>query len=370
MPQTISYSRFIASSLLMPLLILPCLQAQELKDDLHLVEKIRALILKKSAISKESAMKDYQARIPKTGVPYDMVAIKSGSFLMGSPDDEKGRQKDEGPQHKVKVEAFWMGKYEVTQKQFIQFALTKNTPYRTRHGSLFRQPSLQSPDSLITAISAPSEYAAYKFFSFAQNENNLPVTEITQHAASKFCQWLSAQTGHYYRLPTEAEWEYACRAGTATSYSFGNDIKQLKDYAVFDAEQYSLVGSKKPNPWGLYDMHGNVMEWCLDQYQTVSYRINNKTYPAKQLYPRVIRGGSWYDYSDELRSAARFHSENTFKQNDPLTPKSYWHLSDASWLGFRIVRPLKLPSAERMFQLWNSGDIEEQTTRKKTFNRR
>ncbi|NOX98974.1 MAG: formylglycine-generating enzyme family protein [Verrucomicrobia bacterium] len=333
-------------------------QAEELKDDINLTKKIRALILKKSTVSEEGKMKDYHAVISKTEAPYDMVAIKGGEFFMGSPDDEKHRENDEGPQHKVHVEPFWMGKYEVTWDQIINYVLNKNTAYRTRNGALFSQSSINMPDDPITAISAPSEYAAHSLSSNS-NQKGFPVVGISQHTASKYCQWLSAKTGHYYRLPTEAEWEYACRAGTPTTYSSGNDANNLKKYAVFDVNQPAKVGSKIPNPWKLYDMHGNVMEWCLNQYYPDAYRSDASSIPATKLYPRVFRGGSWYDYPENLRSSARFYSEKNFKQDDPLSPKSYWHLSNAPWLGFRIVRPLTIPSAEEMFQLWNSGKIKD-----------
>ncbi len=360
------HSIYFFVSLLIPVSTPIPTQADELKDDLTLVKKIRELILQKFIIAEESGMKDYSSLIPKTGVSYDMVAIKGGTFLMGSPPDEKDRKEDEGPQRKVKVQPFWMGKYEVTWDQIKNYVVTKNTALRTRNGSLFKQPRIHMPNDPITAISAPSEYAATSLTPDS-NKNNFPAISVTQHTASKYCQWLSAKTGHYYRLPTEAEWEYACRAGTSTAYSFGDDIKKLKDYAVFDANQYAPVGTKKPNPWGLYDMHGNVMEWCLNQYHPDAYRSGVSSIPATKLYPRVFRGGSWYDYPTDLRSSARFYSEKNFKATDPLSPKSYWHLSNAPWLGFRIVRPLKTPSAEQMDLLWNSGKLSDLNTSKKRF---
>lgn len=329
---------------------IPDAQAQEPKDDITLVKKIRALILQKSTVSEEGKMKDYSSIIPITKVPYDMIAIKGGTFLMGSPKDDKEFRPDEGPQHQVIVEPFWMGKYEITWNQYMPFMSTDSP--RRKDGSILQ---LKPTAPLDKVVSAPT--TAYTEMSFGMGLGNHPALCMTQHAASKFCQWLSSQTGHYYRLPTEAEWEYACRAGTTTAYSFGDDINKLKEYAVFDTVQYALVGTKKPNPWGLYDMHGNVLEWCLDQYYPDAYRSGVKTIPALKLYPRVSRGGSWYDYEADCRSATRYPSKRDWKMEDPQNPRSLWYQADAQWLGFRIVRSLKIPSAEKMFQLWNSGKI-------------
>jgi len=190
----------------------------------------------------------------------------------------------------------------------------------------------------------------------------LPAIAATQHAASKFCEWLTAQTGHYYRLPTEAEWEYACRAGTTTAYSFGDDPAQLEEHAWFFENSdgsYRPVAKKKPNPWGLYDMHGNVCEWTLDAYlPSYSSHPAGSTNPlalSKMRYPRVTRGGHWDSEPQDLRSAARTPSEEGWKELDPQQPKSIWYHTDTLWLGFRVVRPVETPSVEEMHLLWNTG---------------
>jgi len=203
--------------------------------------------------------------------------------------------------------------------------------------------------------------------SFGMGKDGFPAISMTQHAANKYCHWLSAKTGHFYRLPTEAGWEYACRAGTTTAYSFGDDPAQLEQYAWSEQNsdfKYQKVGKKKPNPWGLYDMHGNVAEWCLDQYEPSYEEFKDAvtTDPwtrATKPYPHSVRGGSFDDEAAKLRSAARRFSDKSWKMRDPQLPKSIWWLTDAQFLGFRIVRPLAVPSAEELQKYWTSGVEKE-----------
>ncbi|RIK76794.1 MAG: hypothetical protein DCC68_18680 [Planctomycetota bacterium] len=326
-------------------------------DNLELVEKIRGEVLAKQGAPSEAAMKDYSAKVPRTGATYHMVAIKGGEFLMGSPAGEKQRKDDEGPQVKIKVDPFWMGKYEVTWDEYEPFMITKVD--RFKNGAL--QNFDPTVHTVVDAVSQPTK--PYTEMSFGMGQKGYPAISMTQHAANKYCQWLSAQTGHFYRLPTEAEWEYACRAGTTTAYSFGDDPAKLDEYAWYydnANEKYQKVGLKKPNPWGLYDMHGNVMEWTADQYVADRYtkfakQTENPFITPETLYPRSVRGGGWDDDPENLRSAARRGSEAAWKMQDPQLPKSIWYHTDARWLGFRIVRPLKVPSVEEMNHYWNSA---------------
>jgi len=162
----------------------------------------------------------------------------------------------------------------------------------------------------------------------------------------EYCYWLSKRTGTSYRLPTEAEWEYACRAGAETAFSFGDDPRKLDDHAWYfgNAETPMPVGQKKPNPWGLHDMHGNVAEWCLDRYAAGAYTRLPQDPPAAgpvllptaALYPHVARGGSWDDHAPECRSASRRGSEPKWNEMDPHG--SIWWVWDAPFVGFRIVR--------------------------------
>ena len=336
-------------------------------DNLELVKKIHSFILETAKTENDAEMKDYSATVPQTAAPYSMVAIKGGKLKLGSPDSEAGRKTHEGPQVELSVEPFWMGKYEVTWDEYNPFMVTQVDRYKD--GS--RKDYDPATGSIVDAVSQPT--TPYMEMSFGMGTRGYPAISMTQHAANKYCQWLSAQTGHFYRLPTEAEWEYACRAGTTSAYSFGEDAGNIGDYAVYydnsinddtGDNQYSKVGTKKPNPWGLFDMHGNVAEWCLDQYVAESYASLNSVeglawQKPETLYPRVVRGGGWFDDPEALRSASRVASSATWKRQDPQLPKSIWYHTDARWLGFRLVRPKLIPSAEEMFEIWNIGRGEE-----------
>lgn len=325
---------------------------------------LRERILESTAKLDEAAMKDYISKIPKTGVPYDMVAIRGGEFLMGSPPEEPKRKDDEGPQVRVKVSPFWMARYETSWDQYDPFMISKRPRYRD--GTLEYPQHLKDPTPA-DFVSSPT--SPYLEMDFNMGYEGFPAICMTHHAANKFCEWLSFQTGHFYRLPTEAEWEYACRAGTTGPYSCPTN--ELEQFAVLDPEQirvgYEKIGTKRPNPWGLHDMHGNVMEWCLDQYQRDAFSqwegnpvVDPVTRP-KTRYPRVVRGGSWYDPAEELRSARRIFSSPDWLIQDPQLPKSLWYLTDAHWLGFRVVRPLAVPSLEEMLFAWNNSFLDEKS---------
>jgi formylglycine-generating enzyme required for sulfatase activity len=295
-------------------------------------------------------MKPYTHRFASTKISFDMVPIPGGEFLMGSPQNEPGRADDEGPQHKVKVEPFWMGRHEVTWDEFELWSALLDRNLRE-----FHRIAPTPLDRQADAVTKPS--APYTDMSFGMGKQGYPAISMTQHAAKRYCEWLSAKTGHYYRLPTEAEWEYACRAGTTTAYSFGDDPAKIDDYAwhsgnstVDGEEKYHRVGKKKPNPWGLHDMHGNVAEWVQDKYEPDFYanfpadRAVRPLCQANLEYPRVVRGGSWMSDPLKARSAARLASHPDWKAQDPSLPQSAWHLTDALFVGFRVVRPFRVPS--------------------------
>jgi sulfatase modifying factor 1 len=200
------------------------------------------------------------------------------------------------------------------------------------------------------AITRPTSPYADETFGLGREGN--PVIAITHHAAMEYCAWLSAKTGKTYRLPTEAEWEYASRSGAKTAYFFGDDPAQLGEYAWYldnaNAKPHP-VAKKKPNAWGLYDIYGNVAEWCLDRYSPTFYSKFQQKLPAlfpvllpgEEEYPHVVRGGSWDDPAPRLRSAARGASNKTWNKRDPQEPQSVWWLTEATTVGFRVVRPLE-----------------------------
>jgi formylglycine-generating enzyme required for sulfatase activity len=301
------------------------------------------------AAASPAQMKPYTEHISGTNVSFDMVPIVGGTFLMGSPASEAGHQPDEQPQHQVTVDSFWMGKCEVTWNEYEIWTFSLDIQRRNLNNI---EPTER--DKLADAVTRPTK--PYTDMTFGMGKEGYPAICMTQWAAKKYCEWLSAKTGHYYRLPTEAEWEYAARAGTTTAYSFGDDPAQLGEYAWYfenSEDAYHPVGKKKPNPWGLYDMHGNVAEWCLDRYDVSFYTTLGRDKPAvnpynppKGPYPHVVRGGSWDDDAVRLRSAARRGSDKSWKVQDPQIPQSIWYFTDALFVGFRVVRPLVEPSAE------------------------
>ncbi len=201
----------------------------------------------------------------KGGVKLELLPIPGGAFDMGSNEYD-----DEKPIHRVTVAPFYLGKFQVTQAQWLAVMGGEN----------------------------PSRFKG----------DDLPVERVSWEDAVRFCETLSAQTGRVFRLPSEAEWEYACRAGSSGKWCFGDDEKLLKQYAWYDENSGSKthpVGQKRANEFGLFDMHGNVWEWCADWYG--DYASSNQTDSSGPTTgkSRVLRGGSWYNYSRNCRSAVR-----------------------------------------------------------------
>ncbi|MDP6447398.1 MAG: SUMF1/EgtB/PvdO family nonheme iron enzyme [Pirellulaceae bacterium] len=313
------------------------------------------VVVPNSTAKTEQEMKSYSDVISYSRAKIEMVPIPGGKFAMGSRTGSPHRRDDEGPQREVEIEPFWMSKFEITWNSFEVYMSATDILRREVTGI-----EATPRDKFVDAVTRPTE--PYTDMTFGMGKRGFPAICMTQHGARLYCEWLSAKTGRYYRLPTEAEWEYACRAGTTTAYSFGDDPARLGDYAWFESnseEKTHKVGLKKPNPWGLYDMHGNVSEWVLDQYSPKGYKSraakNPLAIPTK-LYPRVARGGGWDQTPDRLRSAARRASDESWKEQDPQEPQSIWYHTEALWLGFRVVRPLREPSDAEKKSKWGKTD--------------
>ncbi len=323
-------------------------------DEAALVAHIHQQIAKTADLS-DKVMKPYTGTLPGSDVTFEMLPIPAGKFRMGSPESEPGHKPEEGPIHEVEIAPFWMGKCEVTWNEFEQF-MYPNEEKKNRSSKALPAELNQLTD----AVTRPTQ--PYVEMSFGMGKDGFPAISMTQHAANKYCQWLSAKTGQFYRLPTEAEWEYACRAGTTTAYYWGDDASKIGEYCWWGKNsdfKYQKVGKKKPNPWGLHDMLGNVLEWCIDGYDPSFYAHSPAAAPwnkATKPYPHSARGGSWDDEDPaRLRIANRRASDASWKIRDPQRPKSIWYHTDAQFLGFRLVRPLKTPTAEEMKAYWNSG---------------
>jgi len=297
----------------------------------------------------------YDEQIGDSGVSFAMVPIPGGTFVMGSAPTENGSEEHERPAIEVAVAPFWMGRCEVTWAEY----------------------DLWNTDESLEMNKKPDGFAKptppYMDMTFNMGRDGYPAICMSHVAARRYCAWLSRKTGHFYRLATEAEWEYACRAGSATAYSFGDDPAQLGEHAWFAGNSareieagvpperaYHQVGTRAANAFGLHDMHGNVAEWVADFYLADAYAEahgeaprDNPYFPPEtdrrgrpKRFAHVARGGSWRDEAPALRSAARLASEPMWNQRDPQVPKSYWYLTDGQHIGFRVVRPFTAPTDE------------------------
>ncbi len=281
--------------------------------------------------------------IPGTDLSIKMIQLSGGSFLMGNNNSINANEK---PARKVTVSPFWMGAFEITHDQFDAFFKDDQT----------------SQGSKVDAITRPTPQYIDLSWNMGK-EGGYPVNSMSVDGALMFCRWLYEKTGKFYRLPTEAEWEYACKAGTSTKYYFGNDFTKLPQYAWFKSNsnnKYQKVGLKKPNPWGFYDMLGNVAEWTMDQYDAAYYKKmtdgeTDKIVLPSSRYPRTIRGGSYMDDGKLLSSTSRQFSQTSWNKRDPQLPKSRWWLTDGMFVGFRIVCPVNQPTkeeAEKIYKLY------------------
>lgn len=286
----------------------------------------------------------YTEQIPGSDFGLDMIPVTGGTFYPGNASNGTNR-------FAAKISPFWMGKFEITWELYEQYLLSDQLD----------QVDVRFDPAFADAVSMPS--LPYIDPVSGMERGNHPVINVTQFAALSFTRWLTLKTGNFYRLPTEAEWEYACRAGSETRYHFGDSPDELGRYAWYSensGNEYHPVGTKEPNAWGLYDMAGNVAEWALDQYVpdladlfNESEKVTDPWTKPTSLEPRVVRGGSWQHKADEVSCTSRIQSDpGSWKRDDPQIPQSIWWNTNAPFVGFRVVRPVNQPSPEEIKAFW------------------
>ncbi len=295
---------------------------------------------------------NFTEQIPGSSVSFNMIAIPEGTFLMGSPANEKYTNENETPVKEVKVNGFFMGEIEVSWDEYLAFYSQTSGEGRTTD----IDEKSDSPTDAITGATPP----------YGQPDQNWgmeqrPVISISFYAVETYCKWLSKVTGKKYRLPTEAEWEYACRAGTKGPYFFDGDVDKymetglfsskrdttiINSYAIYNENSMwktALPSSVLTNPFGLKNMLGNVAEFCSDWYADDTYKKYPKGIIVNPSGPKtgtehVVRGGSFRSDASQIRCAVRSHSRTTdWLKTDPQIPKSIWWYSDCFHVGFRLV---------------------------------
>jgi len=300
-----------------------------------------AVLLVSLALAEEPAKKFTETIKNKQAkdVSFDMVLVPGGKFTMGSPKDEKGRKEHEGPQFEAEIKPFYLCSTETTWEMFMAFY---DETVQEKRGDAAKKKAEEAKKQAVDAISGPTPL--YGDPTLGWGAGKRPAIGGTWQCASVFCKWMSKKTGKSYRLPTEAEWEYACRAGSKTPYSF--DADQIEDFAWFEDnsdEKTQEVAKKKPNAFGLHDMHGNVMEWVSDFYSPKTYEEAAKSNPVtcpsgpKEGKLHVARGGAYNSQAEVLRSSARVFEEPFWRYEDPQEPKSEWWLPKMGFIGFRIA---------------------------------
>ncbi len=299
-----------------------------------------------------TAFEDYTETIPGTTVSFNMKAVPGGKFHMGSPANEPYRRADEGPVREVEVNNFWMAEVEVTWNEYIAFF--------NATGSQGRKEAESNDDETDGITGATPPWGAPDQ---GWGMGTRPAITMTHHGAQTYCRWLSHVTGKKYRLPTEAEWEYAARGGTQGPYFFdgspknfekegfwnklfGADTTGINSYAIY--QENSPHRTQPPalvhaNPFGLKNMLGNVAEFCLDFYDPQVYGkypqgvVSNPRGPREGM-EHVIRGGSFKNSAKDLRIARRdFTRTREWLETDPQIPKSIWWYSDCNHVGFRVI---------------------------------
>jgi formylglycine-generating enzyme required for sulfatase activity len=303
--------------------------------------------------TKVETFENFTEKVPGTNISFDMVAVPGGTFQLGSPKDEPLRDEDEGPVANVKVSNFWMGKVEVSWDEYLAFFKATSSQGRKEGATV---------DEEVDGITGPTPPWGAPDQGWGRGSR--PAITMSWHAANTYCRWLSKETGKRYRLPTEAEWEYACRAGAQTPYFFEGSPKDysskgifrkifspdtaiINSYVAYELNSNGMTkhpGEVSANSFGLKNMSGNVAEFCLDYYDPEIYQTySTETIAVNPRGPkngkeRVIRGGSFKSDAKDVRSAARDYTRTkAWLVTDPQMPKSIWWYSDVVDAGFRVV---------------------------------
>jgi len=301
------------------------------------------------------SFRDYTEQIPGTAVTLRMIAIPGGTFQMGSSHKEAFSKPDESPSHTVILNPFFMAEIETTWEQYWAFFRHTMSEGRIPPETVYSNNS----NSDVDGISGPTPPFGYPDQGWGGTDR--PAITMTHYAAETFCQWLSLKTGKKYRLPTEAEWEYAARGNTETPYFFPGNPKEysnegfwrkfksaktdiISEYVIYvnnSKNRTQQPDAVKANPFGLKNMLGNVMEYCADKYDPLAYEkatgtISNPLITEGNEW--VVRGGNYTSDASDLRAASRSHTKHEdWLKTDPQQPKSIWWYSDIRGIGFRVV---------------------------------
>ena len=300
---------------------------------------------------------NFTEQIPGTSISFDMIAVPGGVFQMGSSSSERFRREDEGPVRDVTVSRFFMAKVQVSWDEFWTFHIETSSEGRIPP-EIMRERNMDALD--VDGISGPTP--PFGVPSQGWGEGARPAITMSHYAAEIYCLWLSMRTGRKYRLPTEAEWEYAARGGTQTPYFFpgeprrftsqgwrnrvfGPDTAVINSFVIYDLNSSGRTQEPsrvQENPFGLKNMLGNVLEYCSDWYSPRAYSMTGLTVSdptgPEEGTERVVRGGYFASDAADVRAAARFHTKTEeWLRTDPQQPQSIWWLTDMVGIGFRVV---------------------------------
>jgi formylglycine-generating enzyme required for sulfatase activity len=310
----------------------------------------------------EIPFESFEEKIPGTNREFEMIPVAGTIFLMGN-------------RHPVSVDSFWMSSNVITwnlYNLFVEESIenVRSDFYRVYYNVDISADAVSSPtltdeilEMLLEAeipadvISIPSP--SYGDLSGGMGTDGYPAVNMTHYAAHMFTRWLTIKTGKFYRLPTEAEWELACRAGETGEYTPSKDVDGFAWHRGNSNRSYQPVGSKQPNEYGFHDMLGNVSELTLDQYHEDYFErledepSDNPWFRPDRIYPHSVRGGSWMDTADASNCLQRQGTSPNWKRNDPQLPKSLWWFTNAPFVGFRVVMPLNQPEGvDEMEEYW------------------